>query len=71
MLNVTINELLYLLIYKNTTTNTIKRIVNILNISKSIVTIEKENRKYERVRKRPSTIWCQYGNKYKNVKRRR
>ena len=67
MLNTTINELLYLLIYKTTTKSTINKIIRILEITKGVTVKIHNNRKYERVRKRPSTKWCPFGNKFKFV----
>jgi hypothetical protein len=65
ILNITINELLYLLIYKTTIKSTINKIINILNIMKGVTIKIRKNRKYKRIRKRPTSKWCQYGNKFK------
>jgi hypothetical protein len=62
-LNIIINNILYLLLYKNNTKN-IKEMVRILNISKETLVYVERNRHYERIRKKPTSKWCQYGNKY-------
>lgn len=65
MLCITINELLYLIIYKNATRRNLNEIMRILKIAQSTVIPKYTNRKYERVKKRPSSKWCQHGNKFK------
>jgi hypothetical protein len=64
-LNITINQLLYLLFYKKSTINNINEIIRILSISKQVIVSVKNNISYERIKKRPSSKWCQYGNKFK------
>ena len=42
---------------------------SIINISKQTLIPIKNNRSYERIKKRPTNKWCQYGNKYKMIKK--
>lgn len=68
-LNIVINNILYLLIYKKATKNIIDKILNMLDILKNTTTYIKKDRDYDRIKKKPSSKWCQYGNKYKMVKK--
>lgn len=65
LLNVILNNILYLLFYKNGTKKNISEILRILNIVQRKLIYVKPNRHYERIRKKPTSKWCQYGNKYK------
>jgi hypothetical protein len=67
-LKIFINEVLYLFLYKSSTDKLINEILRILNIVKESPILIQTNRVYKRVKKRPSTKWCQYGNKYLNNK---
>jgi len=64
-LYMTINNLLYLLIYKPNSQKIYEEINRILNISKKVIVIGSENRHNPRIRKRPVTKWCAIGNLYK------
>jgi len=55
----TINELLYPLIFKKITDVTINEILQILNTYKKALIPIRNNRNYERRKKRPHTKWCQ------------
>jgi hypothetical protein len=67
MLNVTINYLFYLFLYKKSTEATILKIFKIMNIAKETIVFIKLNRFYYRIRKRPSTKWCILGNRFKFI----
>lgn len=64
-LKIFLNNILYLLFYKTSAQKTINEILRMLNISKENLIYVKPNRYYERIKKKPSSKWCQYGNKYK------
>jgi hypothetical protein len=64
-LYLTVNEVLFLLLYKTSSNATINEILRILNIAKEELVRIQKNRHYKRVRKMPSSKWSQYGNKYK------
>lgn len=66
MLHITINNLLPMLIYKNTTKNLIEKIINILTIASKNPILISNNRHYERIRIKPTSKWCHLGNKYIN-----
>ena len=67
-LNITVNNILYYLLYKKATKNIINKLLTILNISKQVSIPIRSGRSYKRIKKRPTNKWCQYGNKYKMVK---
>jgi hypothetical protein len=67
MLHITINELLYLFLYKNFNKVIKSKIMNILKIARNTVSFIKLDRCYLRIRKRPSTKWCFLGNRFKFV----
>ena len=54
-LKLIINNILYLLFYKNNTKGNINNILKILNISKENLVYTNFNRHYERIRKKPSS----------------
>lgn len=56
---------IYPLLYKNSTKKNIMEIMRILNISQNNLIYTKPNRTYNRIKKKPSSKWCHYGNKYK------
>ena len=68
MLYVVINELLYLMLYKNNNSNNIKEIMRILNIAKNVLVAIRPDRNFKRIRCKPSTKWNEFGNRYGNRK---
>jgi hypothetical protein len=66
-INITVNNLLYPLLYEKSTSKNINKICTILNISKKVLVPIKTDRKHKRTKKRPSSKWCQYGNKFKMI----
>jgi hypothetical protein len=64
-LNIIINNILFLLFYKKATKKNINEILRFLNISKETLILIRPNRFHKRIRMKPTSKWCQYGNKYK------
>lgn len=64
LLNMIINDLLYLILYKNNTINNTNEIIRIFNIMKESLVYVRPNRHYKRIRYKPSTKWNIHGNRY-------
>ena len=63
-LNIIVNKLLFIFIYKKTNKTAIYDIINIIAIIEKVFTLIKNNRKYRRIRIRPSTKWALNGNRF-------
>ena len=55
-LTIVINNILYILLYKKATKNTINELLTILDISKHVTNPIRNNRNYERIKKKPFNI---------------
>lgn len=60
-----INEILYLLLYKKMTKKIINRIIKLLDIIKTTFIYVQEGRHYSRIRKKPASKWCMNAIKFK------
>jgi len=63
-LYITVNKLLYLLIFKKTTVKTLNKILRILNITKESLVLIRNDREYLRIKLRQGNKWGPNGNKY-------
>ena len=64
LLKILINKILYLFLYKNSTSKNIDEIIRIFDIIKESLIYVRTDRHYKRIRYKPSTKWNINGNRY-------
>lgn len=59
-----VDRILYIFFYKKLTKKIMNKIIHILNIIKDTIVAIRKNRKFKRIRKKPTSKWCCYGNQF-------